>query len=92
MRLRDNVQVRELIEGEWAQIFDKECDHLRTEAKKRLLKFKMKTFNKKRKESMKYVDGVLVAIKRTRTGPSLKFRPKFLGPYRVYNAERPIHC
>jgi len=83
IRLRDNVQVRE---GEWAQIFNEKCDHLRTEVKEKIAKIQdenRKTFNKKRKESMKYADDDLIAIKRTQTGPSLKFRPKFLEPYQV---------
>ncbi|EFN70400.1 hypothetical protein EAG_03342, partial [Camponotus floridanus] len=48
----------------------------------------VKNFNKRRKTALKYTDGDLVAIKRTQFGPGLKFRSKFLGPYRVVKVMR----
>lgn len=86
MRLKEDVQAKELIENEWIQLFNEERDDLRAIAKEKIAEIQDKnrrTYNKKRKESMKYTDGDLVAIKRTQTGSSLRLRPKFLGPYRI---------
>ncbi|KYQ48165.1 hypothetical protein ALC60_12794 [Trachymyrmex zeteki] len=91
MRLKDNVQVRELIDNEWTRLFDEERDDLRMEAKEKIAKIQdenRKTFNKKRKELRRYADGDLVAIKRTQSGPGLKFRSKFLGPYQLIHIMR----
>ncbi|KYN05843.1 hypothetical protein ALC62_03225 [Cyphomyrmex costatus] len=91
MRIKNNVQVRELIEDEWIRIFNEERDDLRTGAREKIAKIQdenRRTFNKKRKEPRKYVDGDMVAIKRTQSGLGLKFRSKFLGPYQVVHTMR----
>lgn len=85
MRLKEDPQIRDLIENEWAQMFDEECDDIRLVAKENIVEIQkenIKTFNKKRKKALKYTDGDLVAIKRIQF-PGLKFRNKFIVPYRV---------
>ncbi|CAK9801710.1 Transposon Ty3-I Gag-Pol polyprotein [Anthophora plagiata] len=86
MKMRDDFQIRQLIEEEWAAMFQEERDQVRTEAKKRIAEIQAenrRAFNKKRKKATRYKTGDLVAIKRMQAGPGLKLHPKFLGPYRV---------
>ena len=59
---------------------------LRTDAKQNILKIQRENrrhYNLRRKTPHKYKVGDLVAIKRTQFGPGLKFRSKFLGPYKI---------
>ncbi|KAG5320741.1 MOS1T transposase, partial [Pseudoatta argentina] len=86
MRLKDNVEIRELIESEWIAAFQENRSKLREDAKANIRKIQCenaKTFNKRRKEAYLYREEDLVAIKKTQVGPGSKFAPKFLGPYRI---------
>lgn len=90
-RLKENLEIREMIENEWIQMFEEERDDIRQEAKEKIAEIQkenLKSCNRKRKKARKYVDGDIVAIKRTQFGPGLKFRNKFLGPYRVARVMR----
>lgn len=91
MRLRNNEEIRELIELEWVSTFQENRDELREHAKENIRKVQSenaKSFNKKRQEAIRYREDDLVAIKRTQAGPGLKFASKFLGPYRVIKVLR----
>lgn len=90
-RLKNNPEIREMIESEWERMFEEERDDVRQVAKEKIAEIQrenLKTFNKKRKAALKYSIGDLVAIKRTQLGPGLKFRNKFLGPYRITRVMR----
>lgn len=88
-KMRDSSDVslfRELIEEEIKGQFQTERDDLRHRAKDQICKVQeenRRTYNLRRRESVKYKIGDLVAIKRTQLGPGLKLKPKYLGPYRI---------
>lgn len=80
-----------MIENEWMRMFEEERDDIRQAAREKIVevqKENLEGFNKKRKKAHKYVNGDIVAIKRTQFGSGLKFRNKFLGPYRVIRVMR----
>lgn len=86
MRLKDDLRVRELIDSEMLEAVQSERDELRLQANANIQKIQQenhKNFNKRRKEPRKYNEDDLVAIRRTQSGPGLKFSPKYLGPYTV---------
>ncbi|XP_043264236.1 uncharacterized protein LOC122404367 [Colletes gigas] len=85
-RMKDNRDIRELIEKEWIDLFQSNKEELRNQAKENILKIQRENrrgYDKHRKKARQYKEGELVAIKRTQYGPGLKFASKFLGPYRV---------
>ena len=89
--MRDDPQMRQLVEDEWAAMFQEERDQLREIAKRRIEELQTRnrqTFNKRRKKATIYKTGDLVAIERTQGGPGLKLHSKFLGPYRVVKVLR----
>ncbi|XP_012249076.1 uncharacterized protein LOC105682000 [Bombus impatiens] len=91
MRLRDDLQIRQLIESEQAAVFQEERDQLRADARRRIEEIQARNkqaYNKRRKKARAYRTGDLVAIERTQGGPGLKLHPKFLGPYRVVKVLR----
>ncbi|KAL0273093.1 UNVERIFIED_CONTAM: hypothetical protein PYX00_005850 [Menopon gallinae] len=66
--------------------FEHSRDLLRKKAKEQIGKIKeenRRRYNLRRREPTKYEVGELVAVKRTQTGPELKLKTKFLGPYRI---------
>lgn len=86
MRQREDIEIHKLLEQEHRDIFVNNRDELRIQAKKPILKVQVENrqyFNNKRKESRKYREGDMVAIKRTQFGVGMKLKPKYLGPYRV---------
>ena len=86
MRLKEDPQIKEILETENAVIFQEKRDQLREEARKEISKIQAenkRTYNKKRKIPNSYNDGDLVAIQRTQGGPGLKFCAKFFGPYQI---------
>ena len=90
-RLKEDAQLREMIETEWAQMFEEERNNIRIEAKRKITEIQeenLRNFNKKRKKAQKYREGDLVAIRRTQLGPGRKFCNKFLGPYRIIKTMR----
>lgn len=60
---------------------DKSCK-LARESIAKIQEENKRTYNKKRK-STQYQEDDLVAIRRTQSGPGLKFAVKYLGPYQV---------
>lgn len=91
MRLKDNLDIRKLIEDGWINIFREGRDELRECARDNIQKIQTeskKNFDKRRIEARRYKEGDLVAIKRTQTGPGMKFASKFLGPYVVIRLKR----
>lgn len=90
-RLKDNPEIRELIESEWREMFQKERDELRERAVENIAKVQQENrhvYNKKRVATVDYKEGDLVAIKRTQRGPGLKLANKFLGPYKIIRVLR----
>lgn len=84
--LRDDDNLRELLENEWTALFQKDRDELRVYAKENIAKMQQENcrgYNKKRKEARLYREGDLVAIKRTQQGPGMKLASKYLGPYKI---------
>ncbi|KAG6448526.1 hypothetical protein O3G_MSEX005549 [Manduca sexta] len=91
MRNKEDIEILELLKDETISQYDENRENTRLQAKEQILKIQdenRKHFNKHRKESSIYAEGDLVAIKRTQFGPGLKFKPKFLGPYKVIKCKR----
>lgn len=91
MRTKEDLHILELLKQEEINQFEENREEIRIHAKQQILKVQeenKKTFDKNRKESFKYEEGDLVAIKRTQFGPGLKLKPKYLGPYRVVKVKR----
>lgn len=91
MHLKEDSQIREIIENEWTSIFEEKRDSIREEAKKKIeveQQRSKKNYDKGRKDARLYEEGDLVAIKRTQFGPGLKVCSKFLGPYKVIRKMR----
>ena len=91
MQIKENAQVRRLIDEEWAAKFEEQRRELREDAKRKIAATQeenRKNFNKRRKSAKQYLRGDLVAIKRTQFGPGLKLGGKFLGRYRVSRTMR----
>lgn len=91
MRIKNEQSVKELLEQEWEQGFEEERNELRKNAREKILKMQAanrKSYNKNRKSANSYVEGDLVAIKRTQFGSGLKLHGKFLGPYEVVRVLR----
>ncbi|XP_017888656.1 uncharacterized protein LOC108630103 [Ceratina calcarata] len=86
IKMREDPEIKQMIEEEWITMFNAERDEIRARAKEKIAEVQAqnrKTFNKNRKEATEYTRGQLVAIKRTQAAPGLKFHSKYLGPYRV---------
>lgn len=86
MKRKEDMEIYELLEQETRDSFMLTREEDRRKAKEQILKVQeenRRTFNRKRKESTKYKEGDLVAIKRTQFGTGMKLKPKYLGPYRV---------
>jgi len=86
MRIRDELNLQELIDEEYLVELEGERDEVREKAKENILKLQeenKKNYDKKRKAEQEYKLGELVAIKRTQFGTGMKLRPKFLGPYKI---------
>lgn len=85
-RIRENPDIRELLERELITSFENDREELRDQAKKsieRVQRENKKNYDAKRKEAFPYREGDLVAIRRTQHGPGLKFAHKYLGPYEI---------
>ncbi|KAG7295050.1 hypothetical protein JYU34_022520 [Plutella xylostella] len=86
MRQKEDVELLKLLQEEEHKEFMDSRDKNREMAKIQIMKLQeenRRSYNKKRKESVKYGVGDLVAIKRTQFGTSMKLRAKYLGPYKV---------
>jgi len=74
-RVRDDPQIRELLEIEWVDDFQNDRSGLRKQARECIAKIQHENrlnFRKKRKPATKYRENDLVAIKRTQLGLGLK--------------------
>lgn len=86
MRLRDDLELRKLIEDDVVKELQEKRLILREQAKQAIEKIQRenkRNFDRKRKETVGYKVGELVAIKRTQVAPGSKFCSKFLGPYEI---------
>ncbi|GBM06353.1 hypothetical protein AVEN_121391-1 [Araneus ventricosus] len=86
MRDKTHLKIRELIEEEIRSNFQESRENLRKGAKQQILKVQesnRKTYNVRRKLPNKYKINDVVAMKRTQHGLGLKFKSKFLGPYKI---------
>lgn len=91
MRNKEDVELQNLLQQESIEIYNHDRDELRLKAKEQILKIQEENksqYDRKRKESNKYQEGDVVAIKRTQFGPGLKLKPKYLGPYKVTKVKR----
>lgn len=88
-RVREDVQIRELLEHEWAKAFQEKRYDLRLEARESITKVQRENrrgFNAKRKVAKCHREGDWVAIRRTQ--PGAKFAAKYLGPYEIIRVLR----
>ena len=86
MRLKDNLDIREILEEESLEELDSERKELRLFVRKNIEKIQVEncnTFIRKCKPESMYKLDDLVAIKRTQFGNALKLKGKFLGPYKI---------
>jgi len=81
MKLKDDLIVKEILEKEFQLHFEQNRDLLRTQAKNQIQKVQdeyRKTYDLRRRESIKYKFDDLVAIKKVQLGPGKKLCAKFL--------------
>lgn len=86
MKLKEDPEIRDILEEENAVLYQQEREETRERARQSIAKIQeenRQTYNKKRKAPPQYQEGELVAIKRTQGGPGLKFATKYLGLYRI---------
>lgn len=86
VRLVEDILLAEWLQDDVIDEFFHQRAVLRSDAKRQIVQVQSanKTnFNHRRKPATQYKVDDIVAIKRTQFGPGLKFRGKFLGPYRV---------
>lgn len=91
MRTKEDLEISKIVGDEFIKNFDDDRNELRQEAKQQIARVQAenrKTYNRRRKNPIKYTKGDLVAIKRTQFGPGLKLKAKFLGPYKVTNVKK----
>lgn len=86
MKRASDADVQEIIQDEIRELFIEERTNSRTTAKNNILKIQVEnrmSFNKGRKESLKYTEGDVVAIKRTQFKNGVKLHSIFLGAYKI---------
>ncbi|EZA61388.1 hypothetical protein DMN91_007821 [Ooceraea biroi] len=86
MRLKDDPELRDLIQKEYYEILRQKRADLREDAKRNFAKIQQenqRTYNRRRSRAQKYRVTDVVAIRRTQLGPELKVCPKFSGPYQI---------
>lgn len=86
MRLKEDPQIKEILEAENINFFQEKRDQIREEARNAISRIQAEnkqTYNRKRKKPSIYDENDLVAIQRIQGGPGLKFCAKYLGPYQV---------
>jgi len=95
MRLKEDLQLAEILDTESALAFREKRDQLQEEARKAILKIQTEnkqSYNKKGKNPSSYAEDDLVAIRRTQCGPDLKLCAKYLGPYQVKRVLQNDRC
>ncbi|KAG5308611.1 TF29 protein, partial [Pseudoatta argentina] len=91
MRLKDDLEVKQIIEDETILLLQEKRETLREQAKiavEKVQKENQRVYNRKRKRPNTYSIGDLVAIKRTQITPGSKLYPKYLGPYQIIHVLR----
>ena len=91
MKMKEDLQVWQIVENEWVTMFQENREVIRREAKEKISKIQAdnkKSYNKKRKEARKYIYDYLVAILRKQH--KLKFYDEFHGPYTITRIMRHI--
>lgn len=86
MRTKEDAELANQLDEALRHDFCEKRQEQRQLAKENIAKIQQenkKTYNRNRKEAIKYKLGDLVAIKRTQFGGGQKLFPKFLGPYQV---------
>jgi len=86
MRLKDDLELKQIIENETIQLLQEKREALREQAKdaiENVQKENQRTYNRNRKRPNTYAINDLIAIKRTQMAPGSKLCPKYLGPYQV---------
>lgn len=86
MRNKEDILIKEMLEKESIETFNRNRDELRDNCKRQILKVQeenRKQYNLRRRKPCAYKVGELVAIKRTQFGAGLKLWKKYLGPYEV---------
>ena len=86
MKTTSNLRVKEIIDEECLAQFQNDRDALRRQAKEQINRVQeenRRSYNLRRRPPNKYQLHELVAIKRTQSGPGLKLKSKYLGPYRI---------
>lgn len=86
MRINEDMELANQLDEALRHDFCEKRQEQRQLAKENIAKIQeenKKTYNRKRKEAVKYKVGDLVAIQRTQFGGGQKLFPKFLGPYQV---------
>lgn len=90
-RIRDDPDIRELLQNELTTSFDHDREELQDQARESIEKIQQqnkKNYDAKRKKAFVYREGDIVAIKRTQQGPGLKFAHKYFGPYEIIKVLR----
>ncbi|KAG5319045.1 POL3 protein, partial [Pseudoatta argentina] len=91
MRLKDDLELKQIIEDETILLLQEKRETLREQAKiaiEKVQKENQRVYNRKRKRPNTYSIGDLVAIKRTQITPGSKLYPKYLGPYQIIHVLR----
>lgn len=90
-RIRDDPNIRELLEREFIASFDDKREESRRQARESIIRIQKENkvnFDKKRRAPFRYREGDLVAIRRTQQVPGLKLASKHLGPYEIVKVLR----
>jgi len=90
MRLKDNLELKQIIENETIQLLQEKREALREQAKDAIEKVQrdQRIYNREKKRPNIYSIGDLIAIKRTQMAPGSKLCPKYLGPYQITHVLR----
>lgn len=91
MRMKDDVEILELITQESIELHLEDRHKLRQIVKENIQRIQeknRKTASKVTKPATVYKEGELVAIQRTQYGTGIKISPKFYGSYEVTKVKR----
>lgn len=90
-RLRDDIELTEMLSRELSYEFDRERNDLRECARENLQRIQRenyKGYNRSRKEAKRYKESDLMTIRRTQRGPGLKLAHRYLEPYQIIRVLR----
>ncbi|XP_076627732.1 uncharacterized protein LOC143344962 [Colletes latitarsis] len=86
IHLKDDPEVRHLIETELRDMFQADRNEIGQQARESLQRIQQENrgqYNKRWRNARVYQEGDLVSVQRTQFGPGLKLAGKFLGPYEI---------